>query len=538
MQYDYIVIGAGSAGSIIASRLSESKDKSVLLLEGGPDYPKFENLPSDVKFGYSTGTDLAVGDEHDWGYTGQVGNRPETSERLLRLPRGKITGGTSSINGQIFLRGLSHDFNEWNSYGVSGWNYSDVLPFFRKLETDLDFSGDFHGTDGPIMAKRFPKEEWTPPQNGFHSACQEAGFAAIDDFNLPDAEGVGPFPCNNPKGIRLSTALGYLAGSRHRMNLTIRDRCHVKKILIEKNKAVGVELESGSQTYVVEGENIILSAGALANPHILLLSGIGPASHLLENNISCVVDLPGVGENLRDHPQNFVTASVLDKNALNTKKPRLQVGLRYTAENSQHIDDMLMWMGSYAVSGDYREILPNSAKNHKTSSIGYGSTSQADLIGIQITVSVYFASSSGTIKLNNQDPSSFPKVTLNLLDTQEDVEKMSHGVRLAHSIMKSEALSGIVKDVLTPSEDLLHDDALLMPWLRQNTTTGNHLTSSCSMGSQNNPMAVVDENCKTHGIDNLFIADASVMPNTVRANTNVTTMMIGEKLSSFLTQSG
>ena len=321
------------------------------------------------------------------------------------------------------------------------------------------------------------------------------------------------------------------------MNLTIRDRCHVKKILIEKNKAVGVELESGSQTYVVEGENIILSAGALANPHILLLSGIGPASHLLENNISCVVDLPGVGENLRDHPQNFVTASVLDKNALNTKKPRLQVGLRYTAENSQHIDDMLMWMGSYAVSGDYREILPNSAKNHKTSSIGYGSTSQADLIGIQITVSVYFASSSGTIKLNNQDPSSFPKVTLNLLDTQEDVEKMSHGVRLAHSIMKSEALSGIVKDVLTPSEDLLHDDALLIPWLRQNTTTGNHLTSSCSMGSQNNPMAVVDENCKTHGIDNLFIADASVMPNTVRANTNVTTMMIGEKLSSFLIQS-
>ena len=177
----------------------------------------------------------------------------------------KITGGTSSINGQIFLRGLSHDFNEWNSYGVSGWNYSDVLPFFRKLETDLDFSGDFHGTDGPIMAKRFPKEEWAPPQNGFHSACQEAGFAAIDDFNLPDAEGVGPFPCNNPKGIRLSTALGYLAGPRHRMNLTIRDRCHVKKILIEKNKAVGVELESGSQTYVVEGENI---SGSFSSPPV------------------------------------------------------------------------------------------------------------------------------------------------------------------------------------------------------------------------------------------------------------------------------
>ena len=213
------------------------------------------------------------------------------------------------------------------------------------------------------------------------------------------------------------------------------------------------------------------------------------------------------------------------------------MGLRYTSENSQDIDDMLMWMGSYAVAGDYREILTTNTRNRKISAVGYGSTSQADLIGIQITVSVYFASSSGTIKLNSQDPLSFPKVTLNLLDTEEDVQKMSHGVKLAHSIMKSEELSGIVKDVLTPSDDLFQDDDLFVSWLRQNTTTGNHLTSSCSMGSQNNPMAVVDENCKTHGINNLFIADASVMPNTVRANTNVTTMMIGEKLSSFLKQS-
>jgi choline dehydrogenase len=268
-----------------------------------------------------------------------------------------------------------------------------------------------------------------------------------------------------------------------------------------------------------------------------MLSGIGPAGHLLDNGIPCVLDLPGVGENLRDHPQNFVTASVFDKNTLDTKKPRLQVGLRYTAENSQNTDDMLMWMGSYAVSGDYREILPENARNLKTSSIGYGSTSQSDLIGIQITISLYFATSSGTVRLTKENPSEFPQVTLNLLDSQEDVEKMSHGVRLAHSIMKSEALSEIVKDVLTPSEDLLNDNHLLASWLRQNTTTGNHLTSSCSMGNRKNPMSVVDENCRTHGIGNLFIADASVMPNTVRANTNVTTMMIGEKLSDFLKES-
>ena len=536
MQYDYIVIGAGSAGAIIASRLSKSHDKSVLLLEGGPDYPKFENLPADIKFGYSTGTDLAVGDEHDWGYTGKVGTQLGTSERRLRLPRGKITGGTSSINGQIFLRGLSHDFNQWKNYGLKGWNYEDVLPFFRKLETDLDFSGDFHGTRGPIAAKRFSVKEWTPPQSGFHHACQELGFQSTEDLNHPEATGVGPFPCNNPGGIRLSTSLGYLSNARHRVNFTIRDKCVVKKILLEKNHAVGVEVNSNGQTYIVEGRKIILSAGALASPHILLLSGIGAEDHLKSNDIPCLIDLPGVGENLRDHPQNFVTASVYDKDILDTKKPRLQVGLRYTAENSEHADDMLMWMGSYAVSGDYREILPNIDAN-KPSVTGYSAQCENDLIGIQITTSLYFATSSGTVKLNKNDPSSFPEITLNLLDTQEDVDRMSHGIKLATEIMKSRALSDIVQEVLSPSETFLNDDELLTSWLRQTTTTGNHLTSSCAMGNHENPMSVVDENGKVYGVENLHIADASIMPNTVRANTNVTTMMIAEKISSFLTES-
>ena len=536
MNYDYIVIGAGSAGAVVATRLSEDPTTSVLLLEGGSDYPKFETLPVDVKYGYSTGTDLAVGDEHDRGYTATVNeympqqgeNVPAQAAREIRMPRGKLTGGTSSINGQIFLRGLSHDFDLWADMGLEGWDYESVLPYFRKLETDLDFGGDFHGKDGPILAHRFPEEQWAAPQKAFHSAALNLGYPTMADMNLPDAHGVGPFPCNNHNGIRMSTALGYLSQARHRLNLTIRPNCNVHDLIIEGNLVSGVRVTSGGKNFIVNSETVILSAGALANPRILMLSGIGPKNHLSEVGIPSHIDLPGVGQNLSDHPQNFVHASVINRGELDSAAPRLQVALRYTATGSTFRDDMLMWMGSYAVEGDYRDLLPPNKLRSITTPV---------ITGIQITISLYLATSKGTVRLRSSNPEEMPSISLNLLKTEADIVRMADGVHLACDIMDSRQLSTIVKERTSPADELLSDDKAFHRWLKETTTTGNHLTSTCAMGPDSNPLAVVDSRFKVWGLDNLYIADASIMPDCVRANTNVTTMMVGERLAENLSSS-
>ena len=326
MRYNFVIVGSGSAGSILATRLSEDPERSVLLLEVGPDYPDLDSLPEKIKYGYTTSADLTPSD-HDWKF---VARATETAEPML-VPRGKIVGGSSAVNGQIFLRGVPEDYDAWASLGNDRWSFEGLLPSFRKLESDSDFHDDFHGTEGPIIARRFKREEWLEAQVAFYDACRAAGFPESPDHNSPDASGAGPLPVNNYDGIRWSTNLGYMSQSRHRLNLTIRPDCMVRRLLFEGKRATGVVVESGGERFEVEGEEIILSAGAVGSPQLLMLSGVGPADHLKGLAIPVTLDLPGVSQNLRDHPVVSVAWRMKQGFPFESQAPRYQVALRYTA---------------------------------------------------------------------------------------------------------------------------------------------------------------------------------------------------------------
>jgi choline dehydrogenase len=535
MRYDFVIVGAGSAGGILASRLSEDPAISVLLLEAGPDYPSLEQLPDELKYGYEYGKDRSylrtpgghpielANSKHNWKYVAKATDEAPP----LAVPRGKVTGGSSAINFSSFFRGIPEDFEHWASIGNDYWNFDNVLPYFRKLETDLDQQGDYHGSEGPIVVHHAVRENWPPSQIAFYKACRAAGFADCVDHNSPGSTGIGPSISNNHDGVRFSTALGYLSQSRNRPNLTIKPNSMVHKVVFEGKKATGVLTESGGEFSAEEGEKIILSAGAIGSPQILMLSGIGPAKNLSDLGITVVQDLPGVGSNLKDHPKVFTTWLINEDYRTDSSASQRGAALRCSAPGSHLPNDLNITLGAFlsprvnpldtGTAAQYQELSENQ--------------------WMELEIALLFPESTGTLKLVSSDPNVHPELDYNYLSTDFDRKRMREGVRLALELAEHEDLKPFMGKRLGPINDDLASDEAVNHWMMKSATTYSHVSCTCKMGPPSDSMAVVDQYGKLRDVENMWVIDASIMPDLVRAAINPTVLMMAERLSDAILSS-
>ena len=510
MKYERVIVGGGSAGCVLATRLSEHPNCSVLLLEAGADYPEFEQVPDELKY-LNNRSSLVGTSPYNWHFEAKLSDRrPEP----VPVDRGKVVGGSSSIHGAMFIRGIPEDFDNWASWGNSEWSAAKVLPYFRKAERDLDIQDDFHGSDGPLPVRRFKRDTWDVFQQGFVQACLDEGFPQHEDLNNPNATGVTPVPRNEIDGIRFGAALAYLNPARHRLNLTVKSNCLVRRILFSGRKATGVEIESGGEKFLVEGEEIVLSAGTVASPQILMLSGIGDASHLSTLGIPVVQHLPGVGQNLRAHPTFRVKVRTRPGIPRDYDDASIKVALSLTAQGSSDRNDL--------------RILPQSYLNRNPNPVSVPS--------FDFQCQLFLPLGSGEIRLNSADLSVQPYFNFGYFEHPSDRRRMREAIRLAAHFSEQKSFSGLVEDIISPTRPELGSDEALDLWMLQNATGSGHIVGTCKMGPASDPMAVVDQYCRVYGVEGLRVVDASVMPDVVRANTFATVVMIAEHAADWLQQ--
>ncbi|KGM49756.1 choline dehydrogenase [Pseudooceanicola atlanticus] len=528
MQAEYVIVGAGSAGCAIAYRLAEAGRRVLIIEHGGTDAGPFIQMPGALSYPMNM-------KRYDWGY--QTEPEPHLGGRRLATPRGKVVGGSSSINGMIYVRGHARDYDHWRDQGATGWGYADVLPYFKRLENwhDGGHGGDasWRGTDGPLHVTRGQRDN--PLTKAFVEAGREAGYPVTGDYNGHQQEGFGPFDMTVWKGQRWSAANAYLKPALKRENCTMI-QAFARRVIIEGGRATGVEVTRGGKVEVIKAEHeVILAASSLNSPKLLMLSGIGPAAHLAEHGIPVIADRPGVGQNLQDHLELYIQAAASQPVSLFkywNLLGKAYVGARWlltrTGPGATNQFESAAFIRS-AAGVDY----PDIQYHFLPIAVRYDGQAAAEGHGFQAHVGPMRSPSRGSVTLRSAKAEDAPVIRFNYMSHEKDWADFRKAIRLTREIFAQPAFAPYYKFEIQPGEAAQSDEAL-NDFIREHVESAYHPCGTARMGRRDDPNAVVDSETRVIGVDGLRLADSSVFPQITNGNLNAPSIMVGEKASDHI----